>query len=89
MDLQSSEPQVFDLPYISSSSQASAVHLFSQRKHEWHFRLLEVFVSSEMHFSFAALVGEMSDSTSGNAGIKCRITVGEGEGAEAGPGTGV
>lgn len=63
----SSEPKIFDLPYISSSSQKNVVHLFLQHKYEWHFKLLKVFVSSEMHFSFVALVGQMSDSTSFNA----------------------
>lgn len=39
--------------------------------------MLQVFVSSELHSSFAALVGESSDSTSANAGIEHRSSVGE------------
>jgi len=45
----------------------NVVHLFLQHKYEWCFKLLKVFASSEMHFSFTALVGQMSDSTSFNA----------------------
>lgn len=64
----STEPKILDLPYVSSSSQMNVVHLFLQGKYERHFNLLKVFVSSEMHFSFVALEGQRSDSTSLNAG---------------------
>lgn len=54
----SSEPKTFGLPSISSSFRMDVDHHFLQHKYEWHFMLLKVFVSSEMHFSFVTLIGK-------------------------------